>query len=151
MSLRIWNPFQELAKLENEIKSAFDHSISKTSGFFAPLTDLYENDEGFEIRMNVPGIKAEEFNIDATSDHIEIKAESVQETKEEEKTEKAETTEKSEFTPRHIERVSRKYYRKIHFSSPVDPNKANIKLQDGVLKISLPKKPEAKKVKLNIK
>lgn len=148
MSLRIWNPFAELARLEKDIREAFEpFSSTGSDSFFAPLTDVSESSDGFEIHMNIPGIKAQDIQIDATADFLEIKAETSSETKTEE-TETAENTE--EFTPRHIERVSKKYYRKIHFTAPVDASKAKTTLQDGVLKINIPKRPEAKKVSLKI-
>ncbi len=146
MSLRIWNPFVELARLEKDIKEAFEPFSGTSSGFFAPLTDISENNDGFEIHMNIPGIKPEDIKIDATSDYLEISAESKTETKTEDK----EESEKPEYTPRHIERVSQKYYRKIHFTAPVDAGQAKTSLKDGVLKINIPKRPEAKKISLKI-
>ena len=148
MSLRIWNPFAELARLEKDIREAFEpFSSTGSESFFAPLTDVSESNDGFEIHMNIPGIKAQDIHIDATADFLEIKAESQSETKSED-TENTNNTE--EFTPRHIERVSKKYYRKIHFTAPVDASKAKTSLKDGVLKINIPKRPEAKKVSLKI-
>ena len=148
MSLRIWNPFAELARLEKDIREAFEpFSSTGSESFFAPLTDVSESNDGFEIHMNIPGIKAQDIHIDATADFLEIKAESQTETKTED-TENTDETE--EFTPRHIERVSKKFYRKIHFTAPVDASKAKTSLKDGVLKINIPKRPEAKKVSLKI-
>ena len=67
-----------------------------------------------------------------------------------EDTEDTKKIEEPKYTPRHIERVSQKYYRKIHFTAPVDPSKAKTTLKDGVLKINIPKRPEAKKISLRI-
>lgn len=147
MSLRIWNPFAELARLEKDIREAFEpFSGTSADSFFAPLTDVIENTDAFEIQMNVPGIKASDLQIDATSDFIEIKAESkIEESKKEDETEDDE-----EYTPRHIERISKNYYRKIHFTAPVDASKAKTSLKDGVLTINIPKRPEAKKISLKI-
>ncbi len=145
MSLRIWNPFVELARLEDNIREAFEPFSLSSDGFFAPLTDLLENKDSFEIHMNVPGIKADELNIDATSDFIEIHAETKSETKVDDN-----AKDEEKFTPKHIERLSRNYYRKIHFNVPVDPTTGKVSLQDGVLKVTILKKPEAKKISLNI-
>jgi len=145
MSLRIWNPFAELARLENNIREAFEPFSTSSDGFFAPLTDLLENKDGFEINMNVPGIKPDEVSIEATADFIEISAETKTETKTEESGKEGE-----EYTPKHIERVSHKYYRKIHFNAPVDTSTGKVSLKDGVLTINVQKRPEAKKISLNI-
>lgn len=148
MSLRIWNPFAELARLEKDIREAFEpFSSTGSDSFFAPLTDVSESNEGFEIHMNIPGIKAQDIQIDATADFLEIKAEAKTETN----TENTENSDEAEeFAPRHIERVSKKYFRKIHFTAPVDASKAKTSLQDGVLTINIPKRPEAKKISLKI-
>lgn len=140
MSLRIWNPFVELDRLEKNIREAFEPFSGNSSGFFAPLTDVSEDNNGFEIQMNIPGVKAPDLQIDATSDFIEITAESKPDTSEE----------SSDYTPLHKERISLKYYRKLHFGVPVDPAKAKTTLKDGVLKINIPKRPEAKKISLKI-
>ena len=140
MSLRIWNPFQELARLERDINKAFEGS---TSGFFSPLTDVKETEDKFIIDMNVPGMKPEDVNIEATSDYIEIKAEKTENADEKKIQEKG-------WTARHIERRSEKYYRKMHFNIPVDAQNAKLELKNGVLHIELPKSPEAKKVQLKL-
>jgi HSP20 family protein len=139
MSIKIWNPFQELARLENDINKAFEGS---TSGFFSPLTDVKETNDDIIIHMNVPGMRPEDIKIEATGDYIEIKAEkSITDDKSEKK---------NKWTARHIERRSEKYYRKMHFNVPVDPQNAKLTLTDGVLNIILPKSPEAKKVQLKL-
>lgn len=145
MSLRIWNPFVELARLEDNIREAFEPFSLSSNGFFAPLTDLLENKDSFEIYMNVPGVKTDEVKIDATSDYLEIQAEPKSETKSDESGKEGE-----KFTSKHIERVSRKYYRKIHFNVSIDPSTGKVTLEDGVLKVIIQKKPEAKKISLNI-
>lgn len=143
MSLRIWNPFQELERLEKDINRAFEGSTPQ-SGFFSPLTDVKETNDSIIIDMNVPGMKAEDISIEATGDYIEIKAE---------KSTSEETTDDNkdkEWTARHIERRSEKYFRKMHFNVPVDPNNAKLALKDGVLNIILPKTESAKKVQLKL-
>ena len=140
MSLRIWNPFQEIARLEKDINKAFEGS---TSGFFSPLTDVKETNDEIIIDMNVPGMKPEDIKIEATNDYIEIKAEKSEESEEEDKN-------KQGWTARHIERRSEKYFRKMHFNMPVDAQNAKLSLNKGVLHIALPKSPEAKKVQLKL-
>ena len=95
--------------------------------------------------MNVPGIKADELTIEATSEFIEINTESKSESQQNE----SEQNEKDSF-PKISERISRKYFRKLHFTSPVDPSTGKVSLQDGVLTINIQKRPEAKKISLTI-
>jgi len=146
MSLRVWNPFVELTQLENNIRKAFDSFPTFIEDFSTPLTDIKESEDGYTIHMNIPGISKDNITIDATSDFIEISAEA----KTEEQSEKDESKSKLEYKPTHIERYSQKYYRKIHFDTPIDASTGKVSLQDGVLTIAVQKRPEAKKVSLSI-
>ena len=95
--------------------------------------------------MNVPGIKADELTIEATSELIEINTEFKPITHQIESEQK-----EKDSVPKQTERISRKYYRKISFTSPVDPSTGKVSLQDGVLTINIQKRPEAKKISLTI-
>lgn len=146
MSIRIYNPFIELNRIDNLIKEAFEPYSLSYDGFFAPVTDIQENNEGFEIQVLVPGIKASELNIDATTDNIEIQAETKKSTNAENK----ETLGESESVSNEPERVSRRYYKKIQFKVPIDPKTGKVTLEDGILTIQIQKRPEAKKISLAI-
>ncbi len=147
MSLRVWNPFVELTQLENNIRKAFTSFPTFIEDFSSPLTDIKESEDGYTIHMNIPGISKDNITIDATADFIEISAEA---SSTEEQSNKDETNSKPEYKPTHIERYSQKYYRKIHFDTPIDPSTGKVSLQDGVLTITVQKRPEAKKVSLSI-
>ncbi|MFW9991365.1 MAG: Hsp20/alpha crystallin family protein [Candidatus Odinarchaeota archaeon] len=144
MSLQRWNPFEELSRLEDEISKIFSTSrgeedLVPANRTYSPLTDVHETADEFVVRSNIPGVKKEELEIEATPEYLEIRVESKRE-KEEKDDKKAKVLYK--------ERYARKYLRKIGFSSPVDPNKAKTSLKDGVLTIRLPKAEQAKAVKL---
>ncbi|MFX0115254.1 MAG: Hsp20/alpha crystallin family protein, partial [Candidatus Hodarchaeota archaeon] len=108
MSMRIWNPFQEIRRLEDEINKAFgdfrgDVALAPSDRVFSPLTDVKETDDEIIIKMNLPGIKKDDLTIEATPEGVNIKAES--------KTEVEQKNEKVHCR----ERVARKYIRSIGF------------------------------------
>lgn len=144
MSITVYNPFQELANLENTFKNS-----SFRSGFYKPETDLYETADEFIVEINLPGVKREDISIDSTSDTLEIKVETVKEEKDSENTNELES-DKDKWIVRHIERISRNYARKIQFNKSVNPKEAKITLENGVLRIILPISAEAKKISLEI-
>ena len=84
-------------------------------------------DEGNQIRMkmNMPGLKKNEINLNVTDNSIEVTGEH----KEEEK--------KKNFLRK--ERHSMLYYQTIPLSEKVIPGKVKAKLTDGVLDVTLPK------------
>lgn len=145
MSIRLWNPFVELANFENSFRNMYESFSLNFDEFFTPLTDVEESNDAYKITMNVPGIKADEIAIEANSDFIEIQTESKSKSQQNELDQKD-----KESLPKHTERISRKYYRKISFTSPIDPSTGKVSLQDGVLTINIQKRPEAKKISLKI-
>lgn len=107
------------------------------SGFEAPgeiRIDVSENDKGYEIRAEVPGAKKEDVRVSVDGNYVSISAEV--------KREKEEKVGKGERTL-----VKELYYGSSSrgFSLPfeVDEKQAIAKYEDGVLKLSLPKKQEA--------
>jgi HSP20 family protein len=77
------------------------------------------------MKMNMPGLKKNEINLNVTDNSIEVTGEH----KEEEK--------KKNFLRK--ERHSMSYYQTIPLSEKVIPGKVKAKLTDGVLDVTLPK------------
>ena len=107
------------------------------SGFEAPgeiRIDVSENDKGYEIRAEVPGAKKDDIRVSVDGNYVSISAEV--------KREKEEKTGKGERTL-----VKELYYgsssRGFTLPFEVDEKQAIAKYEDGVLKLSLPKKQEA--------
>ena len=79
MSIMIWNPFQEMRRLEKEIDRTFrsfnGEKLSLSDKIFSPLTDVKETDDEIIIETNLPGIKKDDLKIEATPDGVTIKAE----------------------------------------------------------------------------
>mgnify|MGYP003415028614 FL=1 len=108
-----------------------------TSGFEVPgeiRIDVSESDKGYEIRAEVPGAKKEDIRVSVDGNYVSISAEVKRE--KEEKTGKGDRTLVREL---YVGSSSR------GFSLPfeVDEKQAIAKYEDGVLKLSLPKKQEA--------
>ena len=144
--MKLWNPFMELARFENDLHQSFR---SVRDRVYAPLLDLEESDNAFKVSVNLPGFKKDDIKLDASFDFLEITA-----SKEEVKTETDSESEvkevESEWKPVHIERMAKKYHRKITFKIPIDVEKAKTSFESGVLTIDLPKSPEAQKRQLTI-
>ncbi len=107
------------------------------TGFEAPgeiRIDVSENDKGYEIRAEVPGAKKDDIRVSVDGNYVSISAEV--------KREKEEKAGKGERTL-----VKELYYgsssRGFTLPFEVDEKQAIAKYEDGVLKLSLPKKQEA--------
>ena len=99
-----------------------------------PAVNITENKEQYDVSMAAPGLKKEDFKIDVNANMLSISAE-----KEEKKEENEGKTTRKEYNYSSFSRS---------FTLPVDVASDSITASytDGVLKLVLPKKEEAKKV-----
>ena len=142
MSILLYNPLTDMIQARDNFR------FSNT--YYAPRTDVYESKNEIVIKMDLPGITRDQISIEASSSELEMKTETKKIITDSEKEQIAEKKEDNEWTSRHIERVNRNYLRKFKFNKPVDSTKAKVLLENGVLTITLPLRPEAQKVTLSI-
>lgn len=105
-------------------------------------TDLSENDQGYLVTAEIPGVKKEDIKISVEGNRVSINAE-VKEEKEE----------KDEKTGVMIRKE--RYYglqsRSFSLPQEVDDAKAEAKYEDGILTLTLPKKVGAGAKQLTVK
>jgi len=101
-------------------------------GTTVPAVNISDNENDFTVEMAAPGMKKSDFNINLDHNVLTISSE-----QKEEKEQKDKHFTKKEFSYRSFERS---------FTLPeaVDQEKISAKYIDGVLKVVLPKKEEAK-------
>lgn len=99
-----------------------------------PAVNITENDNEYSITVAAPGLKKDDFNIDVEGNMLSISSE-----KEESKEEKEAKYTRKEYSYSSFSRS---------FTLPEEVNKEKIeaKYEDGVLKLALPKREEAKKL-----
>jgi len=103
---------------------------------YIPLTDIYETEDIYSLKMEIPGIKKE--NLDIVIDEMELRITA--------KTEKTENTDKirySEFSDRDFHRVFKIGY-------DIDRNRIDASLENGVLTLKLHKSEDVKPKKIAI-
>ena len=99
-----------------------------------PAVNITENKDEFMVSLAIPGMKKEDFNIDIEGNMLTISSE-----KEESKEEKDE-----KYTRKGFNYSS--FSRSFSLPDEVNMEKIDARYVDGVLKLSLPKKEEAKKI-----
>lgn len=108
----------------------------------AAYSDLIDEGNRFLVRAEVPGIPKDKIDVTVTKDGIEISGEAG--TKKEEKG--------KNYVVR--ERGYSSIYKNLAFPEEVIPEKAECKIKDGILEVSIPKKtptPKVKKHKVEVK
>lgn len=143
MAMQRWEPFADLRKLENR----FARLWSRVPPFFGegveewsvPL-DIREQDGNLVVEASIPGMKPEEIDVEIEADVLTIKGET--------------RTEKEEKKKGYLlkERSEGSFYRTIRLPEGVDGDSAESNYADGVLTVTMPKKPTttAKKVTVNV-
>ncbi|MGI9405897.1 MAG: Hsp20/alpha crystallin family protein [Hyphomicrobiaceae bacterium] len=134
------NTFQslqhEIDRVFDEFKKGF-HLPTLTGGngnstpHFSPRVDVTETDKAIEISADLPGVDEKDIDVTVADNVLTIKGEK--------KTEKEDKTKDYHL----IERSYGAFHRAIPLGFDVDDKKVDAKYDHGVLKITLPKPPEA--------
>lgn len=101
--------------------------------------DVNEDEKAYKVRADIPGVKKEDIHVDVEGNHVSLRAEAKQE-REEKKGEKVIYSERS------YGMVSRDF----DLPGDVDAQGAKAEYKDGVLNLTLPKKPGAATRRISI-
>jgi len=98
-----------------------------------PSVNVKESADGFEVDMAAPGLEKKDFKIEINHGTLTISSEKKVEN---------ETKEGQQFTRREFSYQS--FSRSFTLPETVDNDKISAKYENGILKVSIPKKEEAK-------
>lgn len=133
------DPWSMIRDEMNDLRSRF---FGDDEGWLAggnlPSIDLSETENAVEVRMDVPGVKAKDIDIQINGNLLTVTA-----SRDEEKEEKGRTYHR-------IERHGR-YSRTVSLPTPVVESEVAAEYHDGVLSITLPKTDESKAHKIKVK
>lgn len=96
------------------------------------LYELADRGDKFELQVEVPGIEKEKIDVKATKYSVEISAK---------QSEKSEDKGKRYV---YTERLYRSFYRSVAVPEEIIPSKVSAKMENGILKVDLPKKTPTK-------
>jgi HSP20 family protein len=142
-----WEPFREFSTLQDRMNRLFRESYndagrdeSLTTSSFAPAVDVYEDEHKVALKIEVPGIEEKDIDVRVENNTLTVHGER-----------KIEKEEKEE-NYRRVERQYGSFTRTFTLPQTVDTENVSAIYDKGVLKISLPKKAEAKpkQIKVNI-
>jgi HSP20 family protein len=144
-SFRTWDPFVEVSDLRKRMDDIFGEffgptpfAMAATEAVWSPLADVHETKDGFQLQVELPGVKQEDIQVSMVGDTLTLKGERKRE------------TEVKEDNYHRIERSYGTFQRSIVLPTVVDPNRIKATYRDGVLEIQLPKKEEAKPKEIKV-
>src|SRR5579872_693697 len=138
-----FRPFETLRQEFDDLfgRLATDWDGKWLTSQFKAACDLSETADAYQIRMDVPGIKADDITVQVTGDTVHVSGE-----RKEEKEEKAKTYHR-------VERRSGKFSEIVTLPGAVKDENVQAEFHDGVLTVTLPKTEASKtrtvKVKAN--
>ncbi|MFO7665606.1 MAG: Hsp20/alpha crystallin family protein [Desulfobacterales bacterium] len=141
MTLR--GAFSELDRLRQDMDRFMEGSGGRyfklpTAGVF-PLINLTDDKDGYFVRAELPGLKADELNISATGNTISISGE------------RKIVSEGEDVRYYRREREAGSFNRIISLPGDVDSDKVEATLKDGILTVRIPKAEKAKPKQITVK
>ncbi|MFN3597445.1 MAG: Hsp20/alpha crystallin family protein [Rubricoccaceae bacterium] len=129
--------------LRRDIDRLFDELFSggengNVEQVWSPRTDLSETDEGYVIRMDVPGISREDISVDLHEGTLTVSGSRTSE--HEEKNEKM----------HRVERFHGRFFRSFALPQAGDSERVSARLTDGVLTIEVPKREESRPRRIEV-
>jgi HSP20 family protein len=146
MNLVKWNPWREMPSLHNRMTRFFDDPFMRLSrmadddsmGMWNPAVDLYEKDDHFVIKAELPGVDKKDIKVDLKDRMLTLSGE---------RTYDNEVKEENYYRK---ERSYGKFQRAFRLPADVDSDKIKAEFKDGVLQVEVPKPDEIKAKKVTI-
>jgi HSP20 family protein len=133
MSIDRWDPFREMVTIREAMDRWFQSSISGTGQLISTLrpdsipVDVLEQDDAFEVRASVPGVKPDDIEVTVQGERVTIRAE----------VRGSEQQRGDNWLMR--EQRYGTTQRTITLPSPVSSENAEARIEHGVLTLRLPK------------
>ena len=145
MAITRWDPFREVLALQNRMNSLFQEynrnqgeGDALTTAAFVPPVDVYEDEHRIVLKLEVPGLKESDLDIQLENNVLTVKGER-----------KFEKEEKEENFHR-IERRYGSFYRSFTIPNTVNPESVKASYDAGVLRLELDKRAEAKPKQIKV-
>jgi HSP20 family protein len=145
MAVVRWDPFREVVSLQSRLNSLFQDygrgpsdSEALSAASFAPPVDIYEDDQKLVLKLEVPGVKQGDLDIQVEGRTLTVRGER-----------KFDSEEKQE----NFHRVEHRYgtfARSFTLPNSVDAENVKANYDAGVLQLEFAKKAEAKPRQIKI-
>ncbi len=138
-----WDPFRELNALQSRMNRLFEEQYgnrdeSLTAGAFVPPVDVYEDEQGIQLKLEVPGVDEKDLDIRVENNVLTVTGER-----------KFEKEEKEENF-RRVERRYGSFTRSFTLPNTISTEDVQADYDHGVLKIRLAKRAEAKPKQIKV-
>lgn len=130
---------REVDRLFSDVFSSVGDGEEMLSEVWAPRMDMSEKDDGYIIRMDVPGVQRERIKVDVSDHELTVSGE------------RKETKRDEDENFLRVERTFGRFYRSVRLPKMADPDKVEARFKDGELVVRVPKVEEVKPRKVDVK
>jgi HSP20 family protein len=139
--MRAWDPFQSL---RDEVETLWSYVTGERGNGWlpaapAPPMDVKETPEAVEVRLDLPGFKSEDINVQLNNNVLTVSGQRVEEKK------------KETATYHRMERRVGEFSRSVTLPAQVDDEKVDAQCRDGVLTVVMQKTADAKSHQIKVK
>ena len=145
MTIVRYDPFRDLRTLQEEVNRLFSTNLTRAfgdegigRGAWAPSVDIYENKDQIVLEAELPGMKQEDFDLSIENNVITLRGER-----------KFEKTDETDNYHR-VERSYGAFTRSFTLPQTVSAEGATAEYNDGVLRVTLPKREETKSRRIQV-
>ena len=138
MTVIRWNPMREIADVQNVMDRLFYDTwrpivrAAAQSEAASLALDVFETQDGYTVTANIPGVEADQIQVQFDKEFLTIAAEIP-----------AHTVQQEDTRPLLLERSTGHFSRRIQLPQPIDVNRAEAAYHNGVLTLTLPLSAEA--------
>lgn len=146
MTIVRYDPFRDLRTLQEEVNRLFSTNLTRAfgddegigRGAWSPSVDIYENKDQIVLEAELPGMKQEDFDLSIENNVITLRGER-----------RFEKTQETDNYHR-VERSYGAFTRSFTLPQTVSGEGATAEYHNGVLRVTLPKREEAKPRRIQV-
>ena len=146
MTIVRYDPFRDLRTLQEEVNRLFSTNLTRAfgddegigRGAWSPSVDIFENKDQIVVEAELPGMKQDDFDLSIENNVITLRGE-----RRFEKTQEADNYHR-------VERSYGAFTRSFTLPQTVSGEGATAEYNNGVLRVTLPKREEAKPRRIQV-
>lgn len=134
-----FDPFAEMSRLQDQLFRHNPQAPIASEFAFRPTVDIFEDESSIQLKADLAGVKPADVQIEVENNVLTVRGER-----------KMEHEEKKKGYHR-VERAYGSFSRSFALPESVDSEKIDAAFKDGVLNLTLPKRPAAQKKQIPVK
>lgn len=142
MTIVRWEPFRDLMGLQDRMNRLFDESFRgiprgseddwSLGGSWAPLVDIYEHEGNIVLKAELPGLQPKDVDVRVENNVLTLRGQR----------QFSDEVKREQY--HRVERAYGSFSRSFTLPSVIDTEKIRAEFKDGVLRLTLPTREEAK-------